>query len=89
MSRQCKLLNHLIDLRSKNQPPQYVFKDVAEWSESTIVDHRPDLGLYGMDAASQEAFERDPEAPSHVDPLRRPYMARVAYAWLKLFVEVG
>ena len=67
-----------------------LFKDVADWYESPHIDLRPDLALYPDSATAREAYTYSPQElkSSSVSGNRKPHVARCAWAWMKLFVEV-
>lgn len=64
-----------------------VVKDIAEWRESPNVDHRPDIGIYPTNEQAEAAYSMDGEE-SRVHEARKPFMARVAWAWLVSFGEI-
>ncbi|GJE97879.1 hypothetical protein PsYK624_141010 [Phanerochaete sordida] len=59
--------------------------DVADWHESTDIDIRTDIVLYPTTKAARDAYVM-PVANS-VAPERRPFVARSAWAWMKMFLE--
>lgn len=65
----------------------YIAKDVAELYESCEVDHRPDIGIYPLHDRAQKAFT-PANLKTAIDESRRPYRARVAWAWLECVGEL-
>ncbi|GJE97853.1 hypothetical protein PsYK624_140750 [Phanerochaete sordida] len=61
------------------------WKDVADWHESTDIDIRTDIALYPTTKAARDAYVM-PVAES-VTPERKPFVARSAWAWMKMFLE--
>lgn len=66
---------------------RYIAKDVAELYESCEVDHRPDIGIYPLHDRAQKAFT-PAKMKTAIDESRRPYRARVAWAWLECVGEL-
>lgn len=62
-------------------------KDVADWKESSLVDHRPDLGLYPIHDKAEEAFVLNTK-DTRIHVSRRLHRARVAWAWLRCVGEL-
>ena len=53
------------------------------------MDLRPDLVVYRTDLkAAQDAYKCELQKKSAVSKSRQPYMAKCAWSWMKLFVEV-
>lgn len=81
---QCKAFNILLE------DSDLIAKDVANWKElDTPSDFLPDIALYPRGGDAERAYTRSmKEEESDADPRRLPYMARTAWAWITLPVEV-
>ncbi|GJE97883.1 hypothetical protein PsYK624_141050 [Phanerochaete sordida] len=61
------------------------WKDVADWRETDYIDIRTDLALYPDDARAHLAYDMEP--PKGIADLRKPHVARNAWAWMLSFLE--
>ena len=64
---------------------------VSRWSESTDIDHRPDLAMYPTHAKAAAAYTltgKSLKKSQLKTAARIPHIARCAYQWMVTAIEV-